>query len=758
MACRYWAFGSVSIETKGTFHKERIRNSTTRTYSDRLENVRMLFPRCCFSPGPRGLKVLPSFCRPYFQLKNGVSPVALTFVSAPRTPHPPLGRHFSQESLKQRWTTELSMVTGVETAGIVLAILPLAIEGLKAYLEGVRTIEKWWRFDRELANLVRTLDAEYIRYLNTCEELLVGIVPPSTVGALLASPSGDGWRAPDIERNLRLRLRRSFPSFMETVYDMENVVQQLVKKLGLDLDSKVSPIDFTTTSPLILCFLDQLQWVDAAVPRSELKRIKLTLSKTKFDADLRRIEKNNNILAELLGQNLRWEAVSKTSRQDHGLEYRYIRQQAESIHRVLAQYWNCSCQVAHKANLRLEARIARADPMKTAGGVPDAAQIVRFRVIFSFEHDKRTTFTLPWTLKAADIEPFDDENPSEHGAQESSADLRPPPSPLRLTRSTPLAAVTPSPRLPSPAGPSIRRYSRLRSISSHAERCTPKRSVMFAVPAPPLPPTPRQRSRSPQPPNLIKIQNLCAAIKNGGHDNTCLGVLVDELKRQNHGLYLVQRSLLDDQAQATIPLTLRLATTGPARRRFKLTRKNGLQLALTLASSVLQLHKTPWLGSKWGKDDILFFQGPNGTLLEQPFISKSFSSIQGQTLTSRKLARPFPCVRNEMIFALGVVLIELCLGCPLEEMRTPEDLDDFGNPNVFTDYMTAQRLVPEVYEEGGGRYGDVVRRCIHCDFDQPEVNFDVEAFCKAFQKGVISPLWEDYDDFVSLSASRAILD
>jgi hypothetical protein len=138
------------------------------------------------------------------------------------------------------------MVTGIETAGIVLAVLPLVIEGLKAYLEGVRTIEKWWRFDWELANLVRILDAEYIRYLNTCEELLVGIVSPSTVGALLDSPNGDGWRAPDIEKKLRLRLRRSFLSFMETINDMENVVQQLVKKLGLDLDSKVSQFDFTT--------------------------------------------------------------------------------------------------------------------------------------------------------------------------------------------------------------------------------------------------------------------------------------------------------------------------------------------------------------------------------------------------------------------------------------------------------------------------------------------------------------------------------
>ena len=47
-------------------------------------------------------------------------------------------------------------------------------------------------------------------------------------------------------KKLRLRLRRSFLSFMETINDMENVVQQLVKKLGLDLDSNVSQLTSQT--------------------------------------------------------------------------------------------------------------------------------------------------------------------------------------------------------------------------------------------------------------------------------------------------------------------------------------------------------------------------------------------------------------------------------------------------------------------------------------------------------------------------------
>jgi hypothetical protein len=173
-------------------------------------------------------------------------------------------------------------------------------------------------------------------------------------------------------------------------------------------------------------------------------------------------------------------------------------------------------------------------------------------------------------------------------------------------------------------------------------------------------------------------------------------------------------------------------------------------LALTLASSVLQLHKTPWLNERWGKDDILFLEGSNG-----PFVSKSFLPIGTQI--QQISAAPFkslPIVRNETIFALGVVLIELCLGSALENMRSIEDLGEDGAANSLTDYMTARRLVSEVYDEGGGRYGDAVRRCIHCEFDQRKASLDVEAFRQSFYQGVIQPLEDDWTDFCSMNVSQ----
>jgi hypothetical protein len=77
------------------------------------------------------------------------------------------------------------MVTGVETAGLILGSIPLIISALEHYAEGIETIGKWWRYKRELASLKRILGAEYDRFLNTLEELLAGIVPDATLAELL---------------------------------------------------------------------------------------------------------------------------------------------------------------------------------------------------------------------------------------------------------------------------------------------------------------------------------------------------------------------------------------------------------------------------------------------------------------------------------------------------------------------------------------------------------------------------------------------
>ncbi|KIW92792.1 uncharacterized protein Z519_06641 [Cladophialophora bantiana CBS 173.52] len=68
-----------------------------------------------------------------------------------------------------------------------------------------------------------------------------------------------------------------------------------------------------------------------------------------------------------------------------------------------------------------------------------------------------------------------------------------------------------------------------------------------------------------------------------------------------------------------------------------LTRRDRLSIAISLASSHLQLHWTPWLRSLWSKTDIEFLVDPqdeNRVLTDKPYLSRDFyqsSSFDPQT-------------------------------------------------------------------------------------------------------------------------------
>jgi hypothetical protein len=125
----------------------------------------------------------------------------------------------------------------------------------------------------------------------------------------------------------------------------------------------------------------------------------------------------------------------------------------------------------------------------------------------------------------------------------------------------------------------------------------------------------------------------------------------------------------------------------------------------------------------------MFIQSTNGPLYAQPFISKTFSAEVGsdpQRLDS--YWSNYRTIRNPTLFALGVLLIELCLGKPLEELKLPTELNADGSTSPLFDWTTADRLVEDVYLEGGSRYGDAVRHCVRCDFDRRGASLEDEDF------------------------------
>jgi hypothetical protein len=131
------------------------------------------------------------------------------------------------------------MVTGVETAGLVLAVFPVVVEGLKAYLEGIESIKRWWKYVSVLKHLIRVLRMEEAKFSNTCTELLHDLVPAPELALLLEKPGGWRWRDADLQINLKQRLGRGFHAYLEAITDMTDILDEFRRKLDLGPNDKV---------------------------------------------------------------------------------------------------------------------------------------------------------------------------------------------------------------------------------------------------------------------------------------------------------------------------------------------------------------------------------------------------------------------------------------------------------------------------------------------------------------------------------------
>lgn len=161
-------------------------------------------------------------------------------------------------------------------------------------------------------------------------------------------------------------------------------------------------------------------------------------------------------------------------------------------------------------------------------------------------------------------------------------------------------------------------------------------------------------------------------------------------------------------------------------------------LAYTLASAVLQLYDTPWLPTAWSSNDIFILKTSAGNTLPSQFYAlRTFRSPSAQVAR----ARTRRCIKNEMVFALGVALLELSYGQPLLSLKTPEDLNDQGMEDSMTEVSIATRLADREMDN----YAKSVSRCIRCSFDTFSCNFEDRGFREKFLNGVVTPLRADYE-------------
>lgn len=128
----------------------------------------------------------------------------------------------------------------MEAAGLALAILPLLINQLDNYVQGLETIKSFGakRYRRELEGYSSSLGTQQAIFLNTLERALDGVVEyDDSLDELRNNPLGHMWKSRSLQSSLQEKLGRDFSPFHQTMTEIAGLLKELSRKLRLDKDA-----------------------------------------------------------------------------------------------------------------------------------------------------------------------------------------------------------------------------------------------------------------------------------------------------------------------------------------------------------------------------------------------------------------------------------------------------------------------------------------------------------------------------------------
>ena len=424
----------------------------------------------------------------------------------------------------------------------------------------------------------------------------------------------------------------------------------------------------------------------------EIQRIKITALKNVHKETLNMIDTANKDLRDMTHQNIYLEPIRQKRRSKRPLtELKLIRKHATSLYQVFinGKSWKCSCKMLHLASLRLESRPEALERVNR-----DTEQKLRFRILLSTNQDRNRPWVTSQSHEVEVIPSLDEKVPDTINDE--------PHNPTRGVRFR-----------PDPT------FARTTASSQEAETnhgCT-------------------------------SITDMCSTLCASHEPRKEIGFLVDE-GDDKHKHYLYRADTVIGPETRSKSLGDLLSRSGSALSSVPLLRSDRLRIAVTLASSVLQLDGTSWLKSQWSSKDIYFHEKSNQPRVQSysyPYLSWKLCRTDGNIPgPSGTLLRERYMIRSEVLFALGLTLIELCFGKTLAEMHAPED----GDPNEATTEMkTGYRLHNSVYSEMGTSYGDVVRRCLYQLFDVRDMSLDNEELQQKVFDEIVAPLSDDLMNF-----------
>ncbi|THX45471.1 hypothetical protein D6D08_10396 [Aureobasidium pullulans] len=462
---------------------------------------------------------------------------------------------------------------------------------------------------------------------------------------------------------LGARLQELYPGkhdlFMREIRRMEVTVSELMKELCLDS-------------------LGKPRWSGEQLARMEYewRKIKRAVSSKKTKKLIDQLQERNAQLSGCLRRSEIFKGQSspmvQTLQARFNLrEFDAIRQHACDIKDTLDACWHCSCSDRHSTSLDLD---WQSNP---PNGLP------KFGVSLSYTKSSGGVAIAngpEWQKIRTHIEGQSSNSPTTKGAQ------------VLALRSVNVIH-----------GPTVQQAT------------TPKKSFFSRKqPQTPSPLPSPSISAASSAPSLTEIKSLCQFLQELEKDGSNLGFLLTPGEKKRVHIAPVAKAHLP----STEPVTLEsLMSPKTPVAHLSLSRRKRFEIAAAAAWATLLLYDTPWLTDTWDKAGLYFFLEKNTTnniFAANPCISTEVNNATSTRRFQNKL------IRNEAVFALGILLIELCLNRPFDELSKQGSTGN-GSNSIMEDYEMANILLDQVFLDAGDLYGDACRLCIRFEFPGRDV-------------------------------------
>jgi hypothetical protein len=508
---------------------------------------------------------------------------------------------------------------------------------------------------------------------------------------LLLHPGGPAWKNNHVDLALQERLGECHDRYLEILAEMRDTMVELCDSVNVNdaqFQQRLKAAKFAkgqNDDDHVGQAQEEVLLKANHYVRFQAKRTQYAFSGGRREALLEELESQNNKLQNILAANDRVSTITQKQKPTPGsrMNTKVLRfwRHANDIYSILKTTWHCTCRSCLSLWLQHQ---------------PDLTQM---GLVIPFCHGRRAV-----NVRLKETPPSIQLCAPRLAKATGKLPVRPqlgPPTVLVHTQATAVGSVTVA------SGKNISTVTYISQTQSSLRSPHPQAHAAS------------QRLH-------LEHDGLCRVFSCTTSSADCIGTVLE-----------------GDHEYAVYPSTERVSMAHPTSLAdllrvdspFRPTRVQRYGIALTLASSHLQLHSTPWLKDYWTSEDVFFPKDQNNiaVLHGEPYILANVDSASNNSSAMKK---------DRSFSTLGIVLLELCFGCRLEGHKmwqTP------GYAALQNDPMMRQTIACEWLDDVQGEAGEDYAKAVNWTLRQSPATLKNEQWREGFAQNVVQPLQRYYE-------------